>query len=199
MAGSGVPTFQDQLVAIMPRLRVHALNLTRNRASADDLVHDTVCNALAAQSSYVPDTNFPAWTHRILRNRFISLSRKKREASDLDDVPAKFLSQEPASEHRLALRELDRAMGRLSPCQRQALPMVAIDGLSYEALAEASGCPVGTAKSRVFRARRQLQLALAGNDGQLPAHRAPARRGATRPPPGNRGTRQVQAANAAPS
>ena len=163
MAVPGVPSFQDKLVAMLPRLRVHALSLTRNRASADDLVHDTVCNALAAQSTYVHDTNFAAWMHLILRNRFISNGRKRRETSDIDDVPAKFLATEPTNGRRLEIQELDAALQRLRPNQRQALLMVAIDGLSYEALAETIGCALGTAKSRVFRARRQLELALAGD------------------------------------
>ncbi len=199
MTVPGVPSFQEKLVAMLPRLRVYALSLTRNRAAADDLVHDTVCNALAAQSSYVHDTNFPAWLHRILRNRFISNGRKRRETSDIDDVPARFLATEPTSEHRLEVQELDRALLRLSPSQRQALLMVAIDGLSYEALAEAIGCAVGTAKSRVFRARRQLELALAGNDDPSPVRRALSHRRTRCLPPVTESTRQVQAATPVPT
>ena len=53
-------------------------------------------------------------------------------------------------------------MTRLPPDQREALVMVVVHGMSYEALAEATGCAVGTAKSRVFRARRQLEAWLLG-------------------------------------
>jgi RNA polymerase sigma-70 factor (ECF subfamily) len=63
----------------------------------------------------------------------------------------------------LALKELGAAMDRLPADQREALVMVVIHGMSYEALAEATGCAVGTAKSRVFRARRQLEGWLLGD------------------------------------
>ena len=155
-------TFHEQIVAILPKLRVQALALTRNRAGAEDLVQDSVCNALSAQDSFIPGTNFPAWMHRILRNRFISNLRKRRDTTDIEDVPASALATDAAHEDRLALKELAGAMTRLPHDQREALVMVVVHGMSYEALAEATGCAVGTAKSRVFRARRQLEAWLMG-------------------------------------
>ncbi|MBN9510075.1 MAG: sigma-70 family RNA polymerase sigma factor [Alphaproteobacteria bacterium] len=173
--------FHDQVIAILPKLRVQALALTRNRASAEDLVQDAVCNALAAQESFIPGTNFAAWMHRILRNRFISNLRKRRDTTDIEDVPAAALATDAPHEDRLALKELSRAMARLPADQREALVMVVLNGLSYEALAEATGCAVGTAKSRVFRARRQLEAWLlgerpdAGALADAPAADAPGR------------------------
>ena len=156
------PTFHDQVISILPKLRVQALALTRNRSAAEDLVQDAVCNALSASNSFVPGTNFPAWMHRILRNRFISNLRKRRDTTDIDDVPQSVFATEAAHEDRLALKELGRAMTRLPADQRQALLMAVVHGMSYEALAASTGCAVGTAKSRVFRARRQLEAWLLG-------------------------------------
>jgi RNA polymerase sigma-70 factor (ECF subfamily) len=154
--------FHDQVISILPKLRIQALALTRNRSAAEDLVQDAVCNALSAHASFIPGTNFPAWMHRILRNRFISNLRKRRDTTDIDDVPQSAFATEAAHEDRLALKELGRAMTRLPADQREALLMVVVHGMSYEALAEATGCAVGTAKSRVFRARRQLEAWLLG-------------------------------------
>ena len=156
------PSFHDQIVDILPKLRVQALALTRNRAAAEDLVQDAICNALSAQNSFIPGTNFAAWMHRILRNRFISNLRKRRETTDIEDVPASNLSTDASHEDRLALKELGRALNRLPDEQREALVMVVVHGMSYEVLAGATGCAVGTAKSRVFRARRQLEAWLMG-------------------------------------
>lgn len=156
------PSFHEQIIGIVPKLRVQALALTRNRAAADDLVQDAVCNALSAQESFIPGTNFAAWMHRILRNRFISNLRKRRDTTDIEDVPSSALATAPQHEDRLALKELAAAMTRLPHDQREALVMVVVHGMSYEALAEATGCAVGTAKSRVFRARRQLESWLMG-------------------------------------
>ena len=155
-------TFHDQVIAILPKLRIQALALTRNRAAAEDLVQDAVCNALSAQQSFIPGTNFPAWMHRILRNRFISNLRKRRDTTDIDDVPSSVFATEAPHEDRLALKELAHAMTRLPSDQREALVMVVVHGMSYEALAASTGCAVGTAKSRVFRARRQLETWLLG-------------------------------------
>ncbi len=155
--------FQSQIIAILPKLRVQALALTRNRAAADDLVQDAVCNALSAECSFIPGTNFAAWMHRILRNRFISNLRKRRDTTDIDDVPSSAFATNGAHEDRLALKELAVAIARLPADQREALIMVVIHGMSYEALADATGCAIGTAKSRVFRARRQLETWLLGD------------------------------------
>ncbi len=156
--------FHGQVIALLPRLRVQALALTRNRAAADDLVQDAVANALAAQNSFTPGTNFAAWMHRILRNRFISTLRKQRETTDIEDVPASAFAVSATHEDRLILKELGNAVNRLPADQREALFMVVLQGMSYEDVAEATGCAVGTAKSRVFRARRQLQTWLAGEE-----------------------------------
>src|SRR5215218_5652536 len=112
-ARGGNGEFHSQLVALVPKLRVQALALTRNRAAAEDLVQDAVCNALSASSSFIPGTNFAAWMHRILRNRFISNLRKRRDTTDIDDVPANTFATEAAHEDRLALKELGAAMTKL--------------------------------------------------------------------------------------
>jgi RNA polymerase sigma-70 factor, ECF subfamily len=160
--GSG--EFHSQLVALVPKLRIQALALTRNRAAAEDLVQDAVANALAAQESFTPGTNFAAWMHRILRNRFISTLRKQRETTDIEDLPSSAFAVGAAHEDRMVLKELSKAVGRLPSDQREALFMVVLQGMSYEEVADATGCAVGTAKSRVFRARRQLQAWLAGEE-----------------------------------
>jgi len=169
--------FHQDLVAMLPRLRVQALALTRNRSQADDLVQECVVRALAARESFTIGTNFAAWLHRILRNHFISELRKRRDTVTIDDAPPALMGTPADAEDRIALRELWQAMAGLSPEHREALVMVAVEGMSYEQLAELSGVPVGTAKCRVFRARRQLQAMLLGEGRparQVPAARASA-------------------------
>ncbi|MBP0466529.1 sigma-70 family RNA polymerase sigma factor [Roseomonas sp. PWR1] len=157
-------SFSDGLVALLPRLRVQALALTRNRADADDLVQAAVTNALAAKAHFTPGSNLGAWLYRILRNRFLSDRRRARDTVELDDAPAAALSRPASQEDHLALGELRRHLARLPPDQRAALIMVSVQGLSYQDVADAMGCPVGTAKCRVFRARRQLEAWLLGTE-----------------------------------
>ena len=80
-------SFQADIIAVLPKLRRQAMAMTRNRADAEDLVQDAVASALAAASSFVPGTHFGAWMHRIVRNRFISVLRRRRplEAEDESD------------------------------------------------------------------------------------------------------------------
>jgi RNA polymerase sigma-70 factor, ECF subfamily len=155
-------SFSDDLVALLPRLRVQALALTRNRADADDLVQAAVTNALAAKAHFTPGTNLGAWLYRILRNRFLSDRRRARETVELDDAPAAALARPANQEDHLALKELRTHLARLPADQRAALIMVSVQGLSYQDVAEAMGCRVGTAKCRVFRARRKLEVWLLG-------------------------------------
>ena len=155
--------FHADLVALMPKLRVQALALSRNSAAADDLVQDAAMHALAARNSFTPGTNFRAWMYRILRNRFISGLRKRRDIIDIEDAPLAALAVPDSTEDRLTLQELQRALGTLLPVQREALFMIVLQGMSYEEVGAATNCAVGTAKSRVYRARRHLAACLRGD------------------------------------
>jgi len=169
------PSFHDELTSLLPRLRIQALALTRNRADADDLVQAAIVNALAAQASFVPGTNLHAWVYRIMRNRFISDRRRYRPSVDMDDAPETAFARPAAQEDSIVLAELRRAMARLPADQRTALVMVSVQGMSYAEVAAVMRCAVGTAKCRVFRARQALHAALLGDVEAV--RRRPSRRG----------------------
>jgi RNA polymerase sigma-70 factor (ECF subfamily) len=159
--------FQDQLIAFLPKMRVWALALTRNRAAAEDLTQDVATKALVARDCFIPGTNFSAWVHRIMINHFISSVRNRREFTDMDSMPD--LPVPAAHEDRTALRELGWALNRLPADQREALFMIVLQEKSYEAAAEVTGCAIGTLKSRVHRARLQLRAYLTGEPTQSKA------------------------------
>jgi RNA polymerase sigma-70 factor (ECF subfamily) len=163
-AGSPPFDFHAALKDCLPNLRQQAVALTRNRADADDLVQTAVVSALAAQGSFMPGTNFRAWMTRILRNRFISNIRARRENVALDDVPSGMMARSGGQEESLAMRELRHHLGRLPADQRLVLMLISVQGLSYDEVSEQLDVPVGTLKSRVFRARRQLQEWLLGEE-----------------------------------
>ncbi|WP_439577948.1 sigma-70 family RNA polymerase sigma factor [Elioraea sp.] len=170
-------SFHDDLIALLPKLRVQALALTRNRAAAEDLVQDTIVNALAARAQFRPGTNLAAWLHRILRNRFISDVRKHRPKVAIEDAPVEALACAADPADRLVAKELGRALDLLPADQRETLLLVTLHGLSCEEVAEITDCAVGTVKSRVFRARATLQRALLGETAPEAApHAAVGRR-----------------------
>jgi RNA polymerase sigma-70 factor (ECF subfamily) len=155
--------FQGMLLGVLPRLRVHALALTRNRAEADDLVQDAVALVLRSRDKFEPGSDFSAWSHSIVRNRFLSLARRRRRRMELDEMAGGRADHTGApQEDRLALKELAALLGRLPAALREALVLVVVQGRSYDEVAAVQGCAVGTAKSRVFRARYQLRLWLLG-------------------------------------
>jgi RNA polymerase sigma-70 factor (ECF subfamily) len=157
--------FNEQLIAFLPKMRIWALALTRNRAAADDLTQDVAAKALVAKDCFMPGTNFSAWVHRIMINHFISSVRNKREFTDMETMPEQPVAA--AHEDRTALRELSWALRRLPPDQREALFMIALQEIPYETAAERTGCAIGTLKSRVHRARLQLRAFMLGEGNNL--------------------------------
>jgi RNA polymerase sigma-70 factor, ECF subfamily len=158
-------TFDEQLIAFLPRMRVWALALTRNRAAAEDLTQDVAAKALVAQNCFIPGTNFSAWVHRIMLNHFISSVRNKREFTDMENMPDQPVTA--SHEDRTALRELSWALNRLPRDQREALLMIALQEIPYETAAEKTGCAIGTLKSRVHRARLQLRSFMLGEGANV--------------------------------
>jgi RNA polymerase sigma-70 factor (ECF subfamily) len=147
--------FHEQLKAILPRLRVYALSLTRDRDAAEDLVHDTVIKALTGRESFEPGTNLSAWVFRIQRNEFISSLRRDRPTANIDDVPS--LSAPPRQESGIVVREFMNAFRKLPTNSRHTLVLAQIEGQSYERIARDGNVSVGTVKSRVSRARTTLR------------------------------------------
>jgi RNA polymerase sigma-70 factor, ECF subfamily len=160
MTSADSPEFQDQLTEFLPKMRIQALALTRNRTAAEDLVQEVAMKVLIACDSFIPGSNFPAWVHRIMVNQFISNVRRQREYCDLDQMPE--LGVRAAQEDLTDLREINVAFQRLPKDQREALRLIAIEELSYEEVSDTIGCAVGTLKSRVHRARLQLRSEMSG-------------------------------------
>ena len=166
--------FHEQLKTILPRLRIYALSLTRDRDQADDLVHDTVIKALTGRNSFQPGTNLAAWLFRIQRNEFISGLRRRRPTVPVDTAIAETLSHPPHQDSGLVMREFMSAFGKLAAAQREALLLAVLEGLPYETIAEHPGVSVGTVKSRISRARDTLERLLLEGETRRPTEPARA-------------------------
>lgn len=159
------PAVQQQLLAFLPNLRAFAISLCQDRARADDLVQDTILSAWQHWDRFQEGTNLRAWLFTILRNRFLTEIRKRRDEVSLGEEEALPLSLtvEPAQMSWMDSRDLLEALTHLPLDQREAIILVGAEGFGYEEAAEMCGCPVGTIQSRVHRARIRL-LQLLGND-----------------------------------
>jgi RNA polymerase sigma-70 factor, ECF subfamily len=160
---SDMDQFKSDLLETLPHLRAFARMLARDHTLAEDLVQDTVVQALANREQFRPGTNLRGWLIIILRNRFYNELRRSSRKSEisvehLSDVAAIDGGQEIGVE----VRDFQRAFRQLPAAQREALTLVGASGFSYQEAAEIAGCPIGTLKSRVSRARLDLQRALNG-------------------------------------
>jgi RNA polymerase sigma-70 factor, ECF subfamily len=148
---------RNVMLAAIPGLRVFAISLCRNPDRADDLVQETLTLALAKMNSFVPGTNMLAWLCTILHNQFRSEYRKRRR--EMEDVAGNYterLQCLPNQEGHIKLSEFHAVLAKLPTDQSEALVLVGALGFSYEEAASICGVPIGTAKSRVNRARRCL-------------------------------------------
>lgn len=152
-----IPDPKDELITHLPALRAFALSLTRNRATADDMLQDAVLKAWTNLDKFEPGTNMRAWLFTILRNNFYSSTRKtNREVADIDNVFSDRLSVKPEHDGRLQMMDFKRAFAKLPDEQREALILVGASGFSYDEAAEMCSVATGTIKSRVNRARAKL-------------------------------------------
>ena len=183
--------FHDLMIAALPSLRQQALALTRSRPDADDLVQSAVANALAAQGSFQPGTNFRAWMGSILRNRFLSDCRRRRATSSVEDAPPAALARSGGQEESLAMKELHQHLARLPADQRLLLMMISVQGVSYEEASAQMGVPVGTLKARVSRTRAQLRSLILGEKPARPTMQGMARLRDTNLPAPRQGVRAL--------
>ena len=148
---------KDELVTHLPALRAFALSLTRNRATADDMMQDAVLKAWTNMDKFQAGTNMRAWLFTILRNTYYSAHRKrKREVPDIDNTFSENLAVKPDHDGRLQMMDFKVAFDKLADEHREALILVGANGFSYEDAAKTCGVATGTMKSRVNRARAKL-------------------------------------------
>jgi len=164
-----VADVEGELLRALPKLRSFAISLCGRNDRVDDLVQETVLRALANIHLFEPGSNMLAWLRTILRNQFFADYRKRRrEVEDGDGHHAGLLESPPAQEGHVRIRELREALDRLAPDHREALSLITASGLSYDEAAAHCGCPAGTIKSRVSRARGRLAELLEGSSGHWP-------------------------------
>ena len=143
-------------------------------AAADDLTQDTYLRAIPALRKFRGDAPVRAWLLAIARRACaaeISVrSRDRRLAARLAAVPDAVLGQPPAEPGAQAAT--DELLAGLEPGRRAAFVLTQLLGCSYAEAAAVCECPVGTIRSRVARAREDLDVMLTGGDGL--SRKAPA-------------------------
>ncbi|HWZ27268.1 MAG TPA: sigma-70 family RNA polymerase sigma factor, partial [Gemmatimonadales bacterium] len=137
---------------------------------ADDLVQETMLKAYRSWEQYQPGTNAKGWLLTILRNSFINEYRRRTrhpETVDVDTIEPFAVFQDIQEEDpqgaffdKIVDDEVLRAIDGLPDAFRETVVLSDVEGMSYQEIGKILGIPVGTVKSRLFRARQMLQAKL---------------------------------------
>jgi RNA polymerase sigma-70 factor (ECF subfamily) len=141
-----------------------------NHALADDLAQETFVNAWRNLAAFRQEARFSTWLYRIATNCWLAHARKRKEellgdrdAEVGDDEHADDPAPSTADHARASTLRIDmeRALGVLSEAERAAIVQCYHNDLTHEEAAYVLGCPVGTVKTHVLRAKQKLKVALA--------------------------------------
>jgi len=150
----------QRLVDLIPRLRRYARALVGDRATADDLVQDTLERAVRKFHLWRPG-DLRAWLFSIMHNVFVNQLKARRIAPDVE-LDESFAAP-MASVGPLDLEDMQRALNTLAPEQREVVLLVALEDMSYADVSRALGIPMGTVMSRLSRGREKLRRVMNEN------------------------------------
>jgi RNA polymerase sigma factor (sigma-70 family) len=162
--------FDKEFLPHIEALHSFAFHLTYNEEDADDLVQETFLKAFRFIDKYEEGTNAKAWLFKILKNAYINQYRKESKRPvqlDYEEVSVYREEDEGQFNSYFDLREeiFDNMMGDEVSTALNSLPedfrsviwLCDIEGFSYEEIAKIIDIPIGTVRSRLFRARNMLK------------------------------------------
>jgi RNA polymerase sigma-70 factor (ECF subfamily) len=158
--------FSEKVLNLSQPLKAFAFNLTRDRDDALDLLQETYYKALANKDKFHFGTNLRAWLLTIMKNIFINnYRRNKKQYTTIDISDNTYLLDNLAPSvankaiHNFIMYDLHEALTSLDEAYKKPFIMHT-EGYKYEEIAETCSIPLGTVKSRIFFARKQMQYYL---------------------------------------
>ncbi len=166
LAVDPVPTWEEVASQYGQKIYTMAYRLTGDPDDAKDLAQDVFVRVYRNLDKYRPGT-FDGWLYRITKNLFLDKVRRKRRIR-MESLPDEDWNQpvetSPGPDERVELGllrgDIEQALTTLPPTFRTAVVLCDIQDLSYEEIADATGWPLGTVRSRIHRGRRLLRTAL---------------------------------------
>ena len=159
--GGNERAFQALVVKYQRRIARHVARYVRRASDVEEVVQDAFIRAYRGLASFRGDASFYSWLYRIATNAAFSFLKKSSteieadERSDEGFEPG--VTDEQTPERVLFARQIgdavERAMARLQPELAEALLLFEVEGKSYKEIAQMLGTPIGTVRTRIFRAR----------------------------------------------
>ncbi len=161
-----VTEFNTRVVDFVENMEPIALNLTKDFEDARDLLQETMYKAFTNRDKFKDGTNLKAWLYTIMKNIFINNYRRQKKKNTIIDTTDNFnyvnlagndLPNEGESE--MNLEDIYKAINKLNFSYRKPF-LMHYKGFKYEEIADELAIPVGTVKSRIHLARKQLKKQL---------------------------------------
>jgi len=155
--------FYSNLDKVTIVLKSFAYNLTQNAEDARDLYQETAYRAIKNKEKFNPGTNFKAWLMTIMKNIFINNYRKKMKQNTIIDktdnqyfINSSGNATQNAAESTILMKEITAMIEVLDDGLKIPF-MMHYQGFKYQEIADKMELPLGTVKSRIFFARRELK------------------------------------------
>ena len=155
--------FYTELPTLAKSLRPFGMNMTKNAEDTEDLIQDTIYRALKNFDKFKPGTNLKAWLYTIMKNIFINNYRKKSKQHTVTDpidndilINNSKIKTYNLADRQLLQQELDHVINSIKPGLSDPFVMHH-EGFKYEEISTTLHLPLGTVKSRIFLARKEMQ------------------------------------------
>lgn len=169
-----VSIFEEEFLPQLEALYAFAYHLTRNQTDAEDLVQDTYLKAQRFIAGYEQGTNAKAWLFRILKNTFLNKYRSQTkkgtriefeeelgyQTEELAHTPDQYFDLRQAIFENMLGDEISTAMDQLPEDYKTIIVLSDLEDFTYEEMAQILEIPLGTVRSRLFRARNALKKLL---------------------------------------
>lgn len=159
--GGDERAFQALVVKYQRRIARHVARYVRRASDVEEVVQDAFIRAYRGLASFRGDASFYSWLYRIATNAAFSFLKKDsmevQGDERLDEAFEPGVTDEQTPERVLLAKQIgeavERAMARLQPELAEALLLYEVEGKSYKDIAQMLGTPIGTVRTRIFRAR----------------------------------------------
>jgi RNA polymerase sigma-70 factor (ECF subfamily) len=165
--------FYDRFEQMTNLLQSFAYSLTKNSEDARDLYQETAFRAMTNRDKFRPGTNFKAWLFTIMKNIFINNYRKKMKANTIMDstdnlfyINSGSVTIDNGAESNIMMKELTKMIDKLDDSIRVPF-LMHYQGYKYQEIADYLDLPLGTVKSRIFFARKDLKEQIKKSYGNL--------------------------------